>query len=690
MSARCANVRHRVRRDPLGDVIGFIAGRNSPLRKMIALTLKKASFRTVGAVCTTATLALAASVLVAPAAHAERPTPAAPGDPVELVYASEAGSGPIRLLRADGGVGQAPVADSGIGVLRAASKDGKRLAGLPSASGDRRVRTINADGTNPAHIVIPGIFGTATAFSPDGSTLYLQGDFADDETQTQSRLLVAPADRDGTAQPLLPPQPVSCDGALSTSTGRYAFARRQQVGAGCGDTQSVMLYNPGTGEVEPAVELDEAGVEVPVMGLPQISPDGTRLVYVRTLPGPESRPEIRVLDLATKRGKTVNVDSAPWFARWSPDGRYLAFGAYQSVKRVDLVTGRINDMGKAYRDVSAIWANRTVTPSVGVRVYGSDAIGTGVATSRFKFDAASTAVGARKADVAVLTRSDEFYDGLAGAGLAGLKNGPMLLTPGGGLPAAVSIELARVLSPGATVYVLGGRDVVSATVDNQVRALGLVPKRLEGAAVADTGVAIANEMSKTPKRVLVATAEEYYDALAAGAAAGSSPDTTVIFSWGATLPPASAAYLRGLDRAKTTVTAVGGPAVSALAAAGIRTDAEANGDDAADTARLIAARSFVEPKAVGLVTLETWQDALTGGALVSGHGPLLLTARAGLPDATTEYLASTAVSVDRVVTVGGPSAVDPEQEKTAVRLTGPYGFHDLVDSPNGDVKVPLG
>jgi hypothetical protein len=90
------------------------------------------------------------------------------------------------------------------------------------------------------------------------------------------------------------------------------------------------------------------------------------------------------------------------------------------------------------------------------------------------------------------------------------------------------------------------------------------------------------------------------------------------------------------------------------------------------------------------VTLETWQDALTGGALVSGHGPLLLTARAGLPRATTDYLTSTAASVDRVVPVGGPLAVDRAQEETAVRLTGPYGFHDLVDSPNGDVKVPLG
>ncbi|WP_406285485.1 cell wall-binding repeat-containing protein [Embleya sp. NBC_00896] len=640
--------------------------------------------------CTTAALALTATVVAMPVAQAVRPTQAAPGDPVELVYTSGWVSGGFGLLRADGGGGRSPVAETGLNTLDAVSKDGKRLAGRSSAANDFRYRTVDADGTRAAHIVVPRGHGQDSAFSPDGSTLYLSGDVVGDHTGTQSQLLTAPADRDATAQPLLPAQTISCDRFLSTSTGRYAFSRKAPIGDRCGGASSVMLYTPGTGAVETAVELNDAGVEVPVEGVfPSISPDGTRLVYMRMLPGGE-RAELRVLDLATKRSKAVYEDSNLWPARWSPDGRFLAFGVFNVSKRLDLVTGAVNLIGPNGGEVQPIWANRTVTPSVGVRVHGANAIETGVATSRFKYDAAGTATGARKAKVAVLTRSDAFYDGLAGAGLAGAKGGPMLLTPKAGLAPAVSAELARILAPGAMVYVLGGADVVSTAVDNQVRALGFVPRRLEGDAVADTGVAIANEMTTAPKRVLVATAEEHYDALAAGAAAGSRSDTTVVFTWGETLPQATEDYLRSLDRSVTKVTAVGGPAVTALEDAGLPADLTANGTDAADTARLLATGFIDRPKAAALVNQESWQDALTGGALIAGHGPLLLTTEDGLPEATTDYLTTTAPSLDRLVIVGGQSAVGDAQAREATALTEPGAMYDFVDSPNGDVKVPLG
>ncbi|MFI6587329.1 cell wall-binding repeat-containing protein [Embleya sp. NPDC050493] len=605
---------------------------------------------------------------------------------MELIYTQGWVDG-FSVVRADG-AGTAPFTPNGIDAVDAVSKDGKRLAGRSSGVNDRRIRTVDVDGTKPTNIVIPGdLSGGNPVFSPDGSKLYLDGDVPDDHGN-QARLLVAPADRDATAQPLLPAQAVSCDRFLSTSTGRYAFTRTAPIGTRCDGASSVMLYTPETGAVEPAVELNDAGVEAPVGGFfPSISPDGTRLAYMRMLPGDE-RAELRLLDLATKRSKALYEDSDMWAARWSPDGRYLAFGVFNTSKRLDLVTGQVNSLGAG--QTVPIWANRTVTPSVGVRVYGSNAITTGVATSRFKFDAAASASGARKANVAVLTRSDAFYDGLAGAGLAGAKGGPMLLTPKEGLAPAVSAELARILSPGATVYVLGDEGVVSAAVDTQIRALGLTPKRLAGNTVAETGVAIANELTSAPKEVFVATAAEYYDALAAGAAAGSTPGATVVFSWGNTLPAATANYLRGLDRTKTKVTAVGGPAVVALGSAAIGIDATADGRTAPDTAKLLAEHAFTHPKAAALATMATWQDALTGGALIAGKGPLLLATQTALPQGSADYLTAEAASLDRVVAVGGSDVLNDAVAAQAASLTGPQGFHDFVDSPNGDVKVSIG
>ena len=156
------------------------------------------------------------------------------------------------------------------------------------------------------------------------------------------------------------------------------------------------------------------------------------------------------------------------------------------------------------------------------------------------------------------------------------------------------------------------------------------------------------------------------------------------------MPPATARYLAALDRTRTKVVAVGGPALRALTAAKVPVDAKASGSDAPDTARQLAAYAFQRPNTAALATMRTWQDALSGGALIAGSGPLLLTNRFELPTASRAYLAANSHTVNRVVLVGGRLAIDDAVADTAGRAFGPMGLSSLVDSPNGDVKVPLG
>ena len=106
-----------------------------------------------------------------------------------------------------------------------------------------------------------------------------------------------------------------------------------------------------------------------------------------------------------------------------------------------------------------------------------------ISKARFNGDAATHAV---------VSRDDRFPDSLAGAPLT--ADGPLLLTPTGGLSSEVASELQRVLPQGATVYLLGGEVALSSKVDRAIRGLGLVPERLKGATRVDTALRVADEV----------------------------------------------------------------------------------------------------------------------------------------------------------------------------------------------------
>lgn len=125
---------------------------------------------------------------------------------------------------------------------------------------------------------------------------------------------------------------------------------------------------------------------------------------------------------------------------------------------------------------------------------------------------------------AVVARKDVFADALAGSTL-GFGSGPLLFTSSTGrLDSDTGEELARVLPPGSLVYILGGTQAVPPEVEDDVRALGLEPRRLAGTTRERTAAAVAFEVVRRvqevgfepPRRVILATAREWPDAVTAG------------------------------------------------------------------------------------------------------------------------------------------------------------------------------
>jgi PKD repeat protein len=145
------------------------------------------------------------------------------------------------------------------------------------------------------------------------------------------------------------------------------------------------------------------------------------------------------------------------------------------------------------------------------RVAGANRYATAVAISQTYFSPGAPAV--------FLATGTNFPDALAGSAVAGLVEGPVLLTTPASLPAAVASEITR-LAP-AKIYILGGTGVVSAAIEaqlagqfgagNVVRIAG--PDRYSTAAAISTAFFAVN-----PTAAFVATGLNFPDALA-----GASP-----------------------------------------------------------------------------------------------------------------------------------------------------------------------
>lgn len=297
---------------------------------------------------------------------------------------------------------------------------------------------------------------------------------------------------------------------------------------------------------------------------------------------------------------------------------------------------------------------------VQTRLGADDRIGTAI-----KVAEAGYGTGGKQAKVAVLSREDGYADALAGNALAAQKGGPLLLTGSAGLDPRVKAELRARMAPGSTVYVLGGAAALSPQVDADLRALNLVPRRLQGQDRYATSVAIAKEISARPHSVLVATGDDYPDALAAGAAAATDPaGGVVILSDGKATVGAASAYLAtGIDPSTTHVYGVGGQGVAALN--GIATlrghFVPLAGLDRFATDLAVASDPTLYPAApttVGVATSANWPDALAGGAAVgAAHAPLLLADPSGPAAAMRAWLSGHRATLQTMSVFGGAAVV---------------------------------
>ncbi|MGH9068943.1 MAG: cell wall-binding repeat-containing protein, partial [Acidimicrobiales bacterium] len=261
----------------------------------------------------------------------------------------------------------------------------------------------------------------------------------------------------------------------TTSVHHYAIPPMVEVEDPAWSAAGPIAYVEGNGGSSPIVEVnpDGSGYHVVVSAIGggtewrsiAFSPDGAYLAAA-----PAVGDTIHIFTASGTPVKTVQVPSshgAPLLLfGWSPSTAALA-----PIPGQGATTTTITPSGTGT-------GTGGTTPTKGTpvrRLAGPTRIGTAVAVSVHAFPTPHSA------GAVVLARADAFPDALAAGPLAAAEKAPLLLSGGSALDPATASEIARVLAPGKTVYLVGGTSALGPLVGTELRALGYRVVRLAGA-----------------------------------------------------------------------------------------------------------------------------------------------------------------------------------------------------------------
>jgi putative cell wall-binding protein len=312
------------------------------------------------------------------------------------------------------------------------------------------------------------------------------------------------------------------------------------------------------------------------------------------------------------------------------------------------------------------------------RVAGSNRVLTAVEVSKAARSTARTVV---------VVPEGSHVEALVAAPLAGLVDGPVLLSGPAGLDDAVAGEVRRLGARNA--YVIGRAEQLSTVTEDDLRAAGV--QNLARIAEPDPyalSAALARELASYPEvdgfeRVFLALGEHadpsraWPDALSAGALA-AAVQAPVLLTRGEELPPAIARVLA--DLRPRLVQVVGGAA--AVSEAVSSAAGEAAG---AVVTRLAGANRFATSVAVaraavdaGLAAPRVWAatghafpDALAAGPAAARLGaPLVLVdgRRAGGAPEPEAWLADETRRIEEGIVVGGVAAVSEDVRAHLAKL----------------------
>ena len=293
-----------------------------------------------------------------------------------------------------------------------------------------------------------------------------------------------------------------------------------------------------------------------------------------------------------------------------------------------------------------------------VRVLGSDRFDTAFRTADLLKELGSI----QKFRTIVVASGMDFADALSGSYLANRKNAPILLTSTRDQEVRKVVEYIRSnLIPGGTVYLLGGRNAVPASLEGSLN--GFRVKRLAGDNRFETNLAILKEAGVEDRDVLICTGRGFADGLSASAV--NRPVLLVDKA----LTDSQKAFLQSLGGDNKLYIIGGTGAVNSeieAALAGYGPTERIEGENRFVTSVNIARKFFPDADTAVLAYAYNFPDGLSGGALAfSLDAPLLLT-MTGQEAAAVEYVGQEEMNCGAVL--GGTGLIGDDTARSIFRM----------------------
>jgi len=283
--------------------------------------------------------------------------------------------------------------------------------------------------------------------------------------------------------------------------------------------------------------------------------------------------------------------------------------------------------------------------------------------------------GWSQSDYVVLAYGENFPDALAAAPLAKKFNAPILLTEAQNLTPITKQTLQDLKVK--SVFLVGGTSVVSLTVENEVKDLGINVTRLAGYDRYDTAIEIANHLGDV-QEIAVASGDDYADALSISPIAAQK-NAPIILVPRDHLTNSIKNYLSSNKISHTYL--VGSMEEISESVSDLFPDVERiTGSDkyARNLAVLNRFNSNLDLSQIFLATGNGFADALSGSAYAAGHAAPILLVDYGYNQTSGDYLNSKSSIIKHVNILGGevimPSALvqkylNPSSQVTPLGLS---------------------
>ncbi|MDI3090172.1 cell wall-binding repeat-containing protein [Priestia megaterium] len=288
------------------------------------------------------------------------------------------------------------------------------------------------------------------------------------------------------------------------------------------------------------------------------------------------------------------------------------------------------------------------------RIAGADRYETAVAISKKGW--------VNGANTIVLARGDLFADALSGVPLAHKLNAPILLTRSDKLPAPTKKEIERLKTK--NVVILGSPIAVSDSIEKTIKQMGIKVKRIAGKDRYETSVAISKELGATKEKAVIATGENFPDALSIAPYAAEK-GYPILLTKPTSLPKVAKDFLKGY---KSTLIVGGEPAVGKEVETSLPNPERIGGATRYQTAAKIIEEKYDTNNLIYISTGENFADALTGATLAAKqHTAVLIVGEQNIPVETERLIPGN--QIKNLAVFGSPVAVSDNNISELLKLT---------------------